>query len=172
MNIRSAQPEDALAISEIRVAAWQSAYRTILPGDYLQSLDPASNLDGLSRLISERSLEFLVAMPDSDSPICGFSISGVPRYEAPVGVVELWALNVSPASWGRGIGRALVSACLDSAAQAENELVELWVLSKNQRAIRMYESAGFLPTGRDRSTSELTGHPLHELCYSYSIAQR
>jgi ribosomal protein S18 acetylase RimI-like enzyme len=169
MKVRLAQPEDAPIIASIRVAAWREAYKNILPEDYLHALDPAENLDMLGRRIAERSSEFTVALSDPGGPICGFSISGTPRYATSSRVMELWALNVLPEFWGNGIGRALVSACINSATQAESTLIELWVLSENHRAIGMYERCGFMPTGRDRSTTKLTGYPLHELCYSYAI---
>lgn len=82
---------------------------------------------------------------------------------------ELAALNVLPAYWGHGIGRALVTACVDSAALAGSLRLELRVLSENHRAKRLYEACGFRATGGELITTNLTGYPLHELCYSHGL---
>lgn len=43
--------------------------------------------------------------------------------------------------------------------------VELWCISGNNVARRLYEESGFKLTGQSRTTSNLTGNPLHELAY-------
>ncbi len=42
MQIRPAQPADALAIAEVHIRAWQIAYRDLLPAPYLAQLSPAA----------------------------------------------------------------------------------------------------------------------------------
>lgn len=37
--IRSAEPHDAGAIAAVHIRSWQQAYRDLIPGDYLASLD-------------------------------------------------------------------------------------------------------------------------------------
>ncbi|MFE7546875.1 GNAT family N-acetyltransferase [Streptomyces gardneri] len=39
-SIREATPEDAAALAGVHVRSWQAAYRDLLPGPYLDSLDP------------------------------------------------------------------------------------------------------------------------------------
>lgn len=49
---------------------------------------------------------------------------------------------------GMGIGKRLFSLLLETVAQCGYEAVELTVIEGNDRAIRMYESFGFIETGR------------------------
>jgi putative acetyltransferase len=63
-------------------------------------------------------------------------------------------MHVSERFQGRGVGRAIMDALLE---RAEHQLgvsrVELSVYPDNERAIRLYESAGFVYEGRCKSAS-------------------
>lgn len=51
--------------------------------------------------------------------------------------------------WGLGIGRALLEACIRCAADAGYVQLELSVVADNERAIAMYQKAGFVEYGRN-----------------------
>lgn len=69
---------------------------------------------------------------------------------------ELAMLHVHPSAWGRGIGRALLS-------EAESVGAEfLYTEERNERALRMYRAAGWLPDGEVRER-EWLGAQLREL---------
>src|SRR5882672_8389445 len=40
MQVRLAEPDDAIAVARVHVRSWQVAYRTLLPDDYLNQLRP------------------------------------------------------------------------------------------------------------------------------------
>jgi len=61
----------------------------------------------------------------------------------------LWGMYVRPAVQGLGLGRALLRAVLDH-ARGEVDQVLLQVVSDNRRAIRLYESEGFVSYGLER----------------------
>jgi L-phenylalanine/L-methionine N-acetyltransferase len=63
-------------------------------------------------------------------------------------------LAVTDAYQGRGVGRALMDACLDFADRWANyPRVELTVHADNARAIKLYQSLGFVVEGRHRDFS-------------------
>ncbi len=63
-------------------------------------------------------------------------------------------IAVMDAYQGRGVGRLLMNACLDFADQWANySRVELTVHADNTRAIKLYESLGFITEGRHRDYS-------------------
>ena len=63
-------------------------------------------------------------------------------------------ISVADAHQGRGVGRALMNACLDFADHWANYArVELTVHADNARAIKLYESLGFEHEGRLRDFS-------------------
>jgi ribosomal protein S18 acetylase RimI-like enzyme len=61
----------------------------------------------------------------------------------------LWGMYVRPAARGLGLGRALLRAVLEY-ARGEVEQVLLLVVSDNRRAVRLYESEGFVSYGLER----------------------
>lgn len=60
----------------------------------------------------------------------------------------LIALMVLPAHTGRGLGRALVEACIQDARGASGlEMIMVSVTASSTRVVRLYERAGFRPCG-------------------------
>ena len=59
-----------------------------------------------------------------------------------------------PEAWGRGYGRDAITTLLaDAFARFELDLIELWSLADNERAIRAYRACGFCEDGRLRGRS-------------------
>lgn len=169
MNIRPAVPADAEAIGHIRVNAWRAAYGDHMPPEYLASLDPQANLAGLREALASPESRFELAVAECDEKLVGFSISGSPRYAAAPDTLELWALNVDPRSWRKGVGKRLVQETLNLASLAKASRVELWCINGNLPAMALYESCGFVRTGAERTTTSLTGIPLNEVAYVHAL---
>ena len=66
-------------------------------------------------------------------------------------------IGIIPGWRERGIGRRLIEAALEAASAAEFSRVELTVNADNERAIRLYESVGFVEEGHKRSARLLDG---------------
>lgn len=169
MNIRPAVPADAEAIACIRITAWRAAYFALMPAEYLASLEPHANVDSLRRRIASPTDGCSLTVAELEGKVVAFSIMGPPRYESSPGCVELWALNVLPEHWRKGIGRNLTTQAVTAAASLDANRIELWCIKGNIPAQAAYESCGFVLTGRERASSSLTGHPLHELLYSKTL---
>ncbi|MBK6768070.1 MAG: GNAT family N-acetyltransferase [Ardenticatenales bacterium] len=165
MKVRAARVADADAVDQIRVAAWRAAYRKFMPSEFLASLDPGQNLEGLRAAISATEPPFQTQVAEDRGTVVAYVMFGAPRYKARPGTLELWALNIKPDCWRQGIGRVLVQEVLAAARSAALTRVELWCISGNVPAVSLYESAGFVLTGESRTTSGLTGYPLHEVAY-------
>ena len=163
--LRKATPEDSEAIGRIRVAAWRAAYREFLPKSFLDGLDPLEKMAELRNRLVSQSPEFNVSVAEVDEQVVGFSIVGKPRYESEAGTIELWALNVSPDYWRRGVGSCLVTEAAAYARQEQFGAIGLWCIENNTPAQKAYEKLGFIQTGIKRSTSGLTGSILHEVQY-------
>lgn len=52
-------------------------------------------------------------------------------------------------AWGLGIGRAMTEACIRCAREAGYTQLELTVVADNERAVALYEKAGFVEYGRN-----------------------
>ncbi len=66
-------------------------------------------------------------------------------------------MGVHPDFRGRGIGGALLKACLEQARRVGIEKVELSVLRSNQRAVRLYRKLGFRDEGKIARYTKIDG---------------
>lgn len=169
MASRLALPKDAESIGQIRVKAWQAAYRDFMPLAFLEALDPTANLDHLRANLASATPSFVARVVESEGNVVAFSLLGQPRYEAAAGTLELWAINVLPTHWRSGHGALLVRTALQDASAQQASALELWCIEGNVRARHLYSRCGFIDTGAIRTTTGLTGHPLHEVHYRIAL---
>src|SRR5690606_39084422 len=94
-HTRAARLGDAEELGALHVAAWQVAYRGLMPDDYLESLDAAARADGWRTMLSGAELGARVVVAEIDGAIAGFAMFGTSRDEdAALDTGELWAINV------------------------------------------------------------------------------
>ena len=137
-----------------------------MPQGYLESLDPLAHIDSWRKWLAQPTDNSSISVAEVGGSVVGFSTAGLPRYPTGEKCFELWALNVHPAYWRQGIGRALTTRAIDTASLQGFERVELWCISGNAPARTTYENCGFSLAGQERSSSALTGQPLHEVLYA------
>lgn len=163
-TLRRARVDDAQGIAAVHVAAWQAAYRGLMPDDYLASLRAEARADFWRRALAAEPHPVLVA--ERAGRIVGFASCGPPRDAgAPADRGELYAIYIDPAVWSSGVGRALCQAALGALRAAGFTAASLWVLAGNTRAIRFYERAGFARDPAATKTVTLGGTTLPELRY-------
>jgi ribosomal protein S18 acetylase RimI-like enzyme len=141
---------DAPAMGRLHVRAWQAAYRGQMPDGYLDGLraeDRAVYWDGVLRREGRRSV---ILVAERDGEVIGFAAAG-PSPD-PQGAGELYAINIDPAHWGAGAGRALLEAAQAELARLGFAEAVLWVLPANVRARRFYEIAGWTADGTERTS--------------------
>jgi len=167
MEIRPAEPEDALAVARVHVRTWQAAYRSLLPDHYLDQLRA-----------EDRAARYQFRNPDPLRPrtivaveggvILGFATT-LPANQADLpDCGELAALHVDPDYWRRGIGAALVSAARTRLRDLGFRNAMLWVLAGNVRADRFYRTDGWMPDGANR-TDTVWGVEVNEIRYQRSL---
>jgi GNAT superfamily N-acetyltransferase len=85
----------------------------------------------------------IVLVAEVDGGVVGFAGGGPARRLPEDGIFELYALNIDPPHWSRGVGSALLDAfCVWSVTVKAREVV-LWVAQENARACRFYERRGW-----------------------------
>ena len=60
-----------------------------------------------------------------------------------------FGISLLQEAWGLGIGRAMTEACIRCAREAGYAQLELTVVADNERAIALYQRAGFVEYGRN-----------------------
>jgi len=147
MSVRRAKSSDAKGIAEVRVAAWRSAYRGLLPNDVLDRLSASDS----ERRWGERiaGLWEHVFVAEKDALIVGFAACGDTEDEdvdrEKVG--EIYVIYVHPDAWRQGLATALLRKAIRHLRQDGFEEVILWVLEGNPQAIGFYKAAGFEADG-------------------------
>jgi ribosomal protein S18 acetylase RimI-like enzyme len=155
-------PEDAEAVERLRIAGWQTAYRGIIPDDFLDGL--AVDVARRRRRMAE-SVEISHSVATEDGAVVGWVSCGPCRDpdRAGSGQGEIFAIYVDPAAWRKGVGGQLMERALAVLVAAGRDDVTLWVLEANERARRFYEKFGFAPDGK-RMLREF-GVPVPEVRY-------
>lgn len=173
VEVRPARLDDAAGIAKVHVASWQAGYRGLIPQDYLDSLDLAAWTDRrvfrLSQIDWTRGGCY-AAVNDSNE-LAGFTDVGPTRDDDsdPETVGEVRAIYLAPDAWGKGLGRALMTAGLTKFSSCGYREATLWVLDSNARARRFYAAAGFQPDGALK-VDDSRGFPLSEVRYRRLLA--
>ncbi|MGX8008727.1 peptidase C39 family protein [Mesorhizobium sp. ORM8.1] len=118
--------------------------------DDLAAIEKAVFLsDRLSRrsfrqLIERETAKMLVA--ENEGRVAGYAVV---LFRKGSGVARLYSIAVSPFFGRLGIGRQLLAAAEDAAFEHDRLLLRLEVREDNDRAIRVYEQAGYRKLGRE-----------------------
>lgn len=149
-RIRPARSGDVPALAALARRTWLDAFGdSVAPEDAAAEATEGRSERRFARVLAERAI--LVA--EESGELVGYAEVGavdIPEIEARAGDVELHRLYVESALHGRGIGRALLAAALahPNAARASRVFLQVW--ERNERALRLYERAGFRRFGSTR----------------------
>jgi ribosomal protein S18 acetylase RimI-like enzyme len=162
--IRTATAADAVAIARVHAASWRAAVG--------RSADPpagtAAVADWKARL---RDMPGSTLLFEVGGELLGFASAGQSRDAdaVPGKTAELFALYISPDTWGRGAGRRLWFATRQRLQDEGFAEVRLWVMEANFRARALYERFGFAhENGREREV-EFGGDRMPEVRYRMAL---
>lgn len=171
-QVRKAKVEDASRIASVHVRSWQVAYRGHMPDEFLDGLDVEKRTNMWRELTQDPDKLIFVA-EDCERNIQGFSALGPSRdIDADPSTAEVSAIYVHPEKWGKGIGRALLSASIDQVRKREFDRVTLWVLEANPRARSFYESFGFIHDGAIKDDDHWKSFAVREVRYRLYLRTR
>ncbi len=82
----------------------------------------------------------------------------------------IWGMFVYPEQRGKGIGKALMQACMEKARRIVGlEKVNLSVIAVQQRALQLYRDLGFVEYGLEKGASKVIGRNYDEVFMSWEI---
>ena len=141
-TIRLATPTDAAAIAQVRVMAWRSTYRGMIPAAYLDGMKVEDSAALWERILKAAPNTTSTFVAQSDDLVVGFA-SGLMLPEPKLGFdAELTAVYLDREWQRHGIGTRLVGnvARAQMAHGATGLLV--WVIAGNKPARAFYEHLG------------------------------
>ena len=140
--IRAAQPIDASGIAQVRVDAWRTTYRGMIPDAYLAAMRVEESSALWEKVLTAAPNTTNTFVADVDGRVVGFA-SGSMLAEPKLGFnAELAAVYIDRDMQRSGIGRKLVAAV--AAAQRAHGATGLvvWVIAANKAARACYEALG------------------------------
>lgn len=167
LEIRPATPDDAPAIADIHVRAWQWTYRGQVPDDYLDGLtaDIPRHIAFKHSLLSNPDNPVRTWVAVRDGCVVGFVDAGESRdADADTQTGEIWSVHVDPSVARQGVGRALMGPAVSDLHRRGFTDLTLWVLDSNERARRFYEALDWWPDGASK-VEPRQDFDLHEVRY-------
>jgi GNAT superfamily N-acetyltransferase len=142
-HVRMAREEDWEAIRDLRLGALLDAPDAF--GSTIEEERENRETDWRSWVTGwDGAQQVTILGFDGETPV-GLAVGS--RRDPTETVAHLFAMWVDPASRRRGTGRALVEAVVTWARAIGAGMLELRVSEVNHAAVRLYQKAGFVPTG-------------------------
>lgn len=166
MVIRPAVPADAPAIARVHVDTWRTAYRGIIPADFLAQLSHERSESRAAEFLRAGAAQGLFAFvaDRKDEGVVGFAYGCPERSGDAYYCGEMSAIYVLASHQGRGIGGRLMQAIAGELSARGLDSMLVWVLARNP-ARGFYEAMGGLPV-RTRTVS-IGGADLTEIAYGW-----
>lgn len=156
-----------MSVARVHVEAWRSAYRGIIPQEFLDSLDVRQRARNYT--FDAESATHLTWIALEGGTVVGFVTVGQSRETDTLSLGEVQALYVATDRWRSGVGSTLLEKAEGLLRAAGNDAAYLWVLEENARGRRFYESQGWGDDGHQQII-ELGGRPLVELRYRKKLS--
>lgn len=150
VTIRNARTSDANLLAELGSRTFQETFSSDnTPEDMASYLASSFNVAKQSAELADPASMFFIA--EVGGVAAGYAkLHGGKKAEAIEGAkpIELVRLYVSHEWLGRGVGEALMRACLDEARSAGYETIWLGVWERNARAQAFYRKWNFRAVGQ------------------------
>jgi len=163
--------EDVPAVARIHIASWQTAYRGILPDEFLdQMMDRLPNRiarweEGMRNPESPGFATFVAEHPTAG--IIGFVSGGAVRQGRDGFRGELGGIYLLAEHRRCGLGRRLFATCVEHLRTLGHVDMMLWVLEANHAARRFYEAMGGRVIAGARMETTLGGQKMLEIAYGW-----
>jgi len=142
MLIREAVLGDAAGIARVHYDTWQTAFRGVVPDEYLQSTSYEKRQSAWeSALRRPNGTKFVGVAEDETGQIVGFAVGGPERTGDAEYDGELEAVYILQRHQRQGIGRSLVAWTAKKLAQAGMGSLLVWTLADSPYR-QFYEVSG------------------------------
>jgi len=155
--IRRALPEDAYDLAVCGLSCWQSAYKGIIPDEYLDNMwaKKEQRVEGIRKWLTD---------PGDVIPHCVMLENKMIGFlDIHITDANIWAIYLTEEFWGKGYGKQILDFAINKLKSLGHKKIYLWVLEENNRARRFYEKHGFRFDGTKREREY--GKPLVQLQY-------
>lgn len=158
MQIRELTRDDAASYSALRLRMLREHPEAFTSSFEEESLKPLAWVERRIAPGAEAPHNFVLGAFSEANALIGTVGFSVERRMKQRHKGLLFGMYVAPEAISRGVGRALLAACLDQARGVpEVEQINLTVTATNERARRLYEAAGFRTFGVEERAIRVGG---------------
>jgi ribosomal protein S18 acetylase RimI-like enzyme len=167
ITIRKAIPEDAYDYTVCLISCWQSAYKGIVPDEFLNNMltEKEQRFERYKKNLADPGeCEYYCVM--YSERMIGFLIINKSLKEDKSNIGEIWAIYLIEEFRGKGYGEEVLNFAVNELTRTEPKEIFLWVFEENNRARHFYEKHNFSHDGTKREVKY--GKPLVLLKYVFN----
>jgi GNAT superfamily N-acetyltransferase len=164
-SVRSAKPGEGARLGEIYLSSGRAAWARHLSPVGLGGV--TSSADEWERFISDPDLIVLIAERRGEPAALALLCRSTDSDSDPARVAMLDRLYTEPASWRRGLGRALLDGAMDKLRERRFQEVTLWTAEWNTSR-GFYETLGWELDGATREKT-FAGSTFTEVRYRTQV---
>ena len=143
--IRLAVPADAPDMAEVLIHSWETAYKDIVPAEYIKEKNATRQAQFQKNITDENTTHYVI---QRDGKTIGI-MTLVPE-ENDDTAYDLQAIYLHPDCFRQGIGSVAVNFAFEKARNLGKTIMNVWVLAENTNSIKFYEKCGFAADGKTR----------------------
>lgn len=168
--IRKATKDDIPDLARIHLASKKVAYHGIVDQNFLNQKTEQEYHDKWTNWLSEEGMN--VSLVSTEDQSVGFISYG--RMQTPPPgtskirpqfTAEIFAIHIHPEVWRSGMGKETFQYAASELLHDKHHALCLWVLAKNERAIKFYDYLGGQRLGK--RDIEIGPNKVKELCYGW-----
>ena len=149
MKIQKATVEQARALAEIHITAWQIAYADILSPELLGSVSVDDREARFRDSLANNKEDTFSA--EVDGEIVGFMTLGPNRDpDLTKDIGEIWGIYIAPKHWRRGYGKTMFNWAFAEMRERGFSTLVLWAFENNRRGDAFYTQMGFAKDGSQK----------------------
>ena len=167
-TIKKVLAKDAYEYTACHISCWQSAYKGIIPSDYLENMktEIEQRTDRLKNNLIEMT-DYSYYYATINDKMIGRLIFGKSLDDDKPNAGDVTAIYLIEEYWYKGYGRKMMDfAVTELKPIGYNEII-VWVVEDNSRARRFYEKYGFTLDGAKKEMQ--FGIPLTIVRYTINV---
>jgi len=149
IDIRLATPSDAEGMAEVHMRSWESAYKDIIPVDFIREKNATRPEQFRNMITAENNSHYVITVNDRIIGILTVDFSR--DDDADDSFYEVHGIYLHPDYYRKGIGTQAMEFAFDKACRLGKSIITLWVLADNTNSIRFYEKCGFFADGKTQT---------------------
>lgn len=139
--IRDGNEKDSSIISRIYTESWKSAYKGMVPDEYLRNIKYDFWIEKFQKWIQDNILKVkIIYLIDK---VVGAAAYGKSTDEKYLDYAEIRSFYLLPKYFRKGLGTALMKSVIREVCEEGYSKCYLWVLDENKNARAFYEKLGF-----------------------------